>query len=151
MSMCEYWSSNDWYLYIRKWRKDQTIKTFYDVIFSILIAEQSIVKMNRILWLNDNEAKIFLFFSDVDTDILYIYSERQRSIFHLFSTLLSSQYLKSQLNCRFRFIHSYRCTILHLSTLSIVNEANVKVINLMRLRSIGKRRGKKRERAKLIL
>jgi hypothetical protein len=83
-----------------------------------------------------------IYLSDVKPTF-YIY--RQRSIFHLFSTLLSSQYLKSQLNCRIRFIHGHRCTVLHLSKLSILNEANVKVINLMRLRSIGKR-----ERTKLI-
>lgn len=33
---------------------------------------------------------------------------RQRSIFHLLSTVLSYRSVESQLNCRFRFIHGHR-------------------------------------------
>jgi hypothetical protein len=104
--------------------------------FSILIDEQSIVK-----WKDFYDWKTVMrkYLSLWCLYRHFIYKERQRSIFHLFSTLLSFLYLKSQLNCRFRFIHGHRCAVLHPVKLSIVNEANVKVINLMRLRSISKR------------
>jgi hypothetical protein len=139
--MCEYWSSNDRYLRWKMTRRSMKI-TFYDVIF-FSIDRRTI---NILLWLKDSDAKIFISLM-FNRHFIDRERKRDRSIFHLFSTLLSSQYLKSQLNCRFRFIHSYRCAILHPVKLSIVNEANVKVINLMRLRSVGK----KRERTKLII
>ncbi len=136
MYMCEYWPSNDWYLSPKMTRRSIRNNILWCHLF--YIDRRTInCKMNRILWLNDSDAKICISLMFVYRH--FIYRERQRSIFHLFSTLLSAQYLKSQLNCRFRFIHGHRCAVLHSAKPSIVNEANVKVINLMRLRSIGKR------------